>query len=1029
MFTRRLFLSYFAIINTFIFILIFHQPANASPDGSGGEATKANRLLAGLPLYFEANRGQVHEKFDYLARSGGLRAYIGPAGAVMSLRGTAQSGLSEDGKESRWNIELTITSDNLWAEHRGEKKLPGKVNYFKGSKAQWKTDIPTYGRVRYKQVLPGIDVAYYGDGRSLEYDFVVAPGADPGAIALKFSGQSGLSLDEGGNLVLLTGLGKLVNKRPIVYQEKDGRRRPIEGSYKLLAADTVGFDIGDYDNARPLIIDPEILYCGYIGGSGDDRCQGIAVDSSGAAYVTGFASSTEADFPVNVGPGLTHGGGTDDAFAAKISADGSSLVYCGYIGGSGDDYGYGIAVDSSGAAYVTGYTTSTEASFPVVIGPDLNFNGGWNDAFAAKISVDGSSLIYCGYIGGSNGDYARGIAVDSSGAAYVAGGTQSDEGSFPVNIGPSLIHSGGPDAFAAKISVDGSSLIYCGYIGGSGDDYARGIAVDSSGAAYVTGGAESDEGSFPVNIGPSLTHNGGLDAFAAKVSADGSSLVYCGYIGGSRQEVGYGIAVDSSGAAYVAGETESNEGEGFPVTVGPDLNHNGNYDAFAAKISADGSSLAYCGYIGGSGGDNARGIAVDSSGAAYVTGYSESDEGSFPVVGGPDLTFNGGTRDAFAAKVSADGSFLVYCGYIGGSGVDEGQGIAVDSSGAAYVTGYTASTEASFPVAVGPGLTHNGGNRDAFAAKIGDPGGGGGDRPRQPGGPTDQFGGGGNNPPPLNLTGAVTTITPRPGLKLFQTRMLPLANPGGAGGSSAKTITPSGWLPGLVVQLASPEGASLKGWLPLEGTAATPMGVSCTTELRYNYDVQVVDLTLDWSTNALARLTPGRWTITYWFQTEAGARSNNRREYLDVTTGSSAKGGPIAAAPTELIFNLLLSVFSSATGQAAKVTNGAVQVYADDSYYDVRDVASGRADVRVPFGKTSRIYFESDQFQNIRTLRCEFTNGILQIIDEDDASNTPVAYYKNPDGEGYCLEYYRNKLYICNPCPSGGPIMGRLYGK
>ena len=487
------------IIVIFNLLFVFHQLVLG---GSGDGGIKAKQLMAGQPLYFEANRGQISEKFDYLARSGNLRAYIGPAGAVMSLRGAAQSGFPEDGKESRWNVELTIASADPKAGHRGEKKLPGKVNYFKGSKAQWKTNIPTYGRVRYERVLPGIDVAYYGDGRSLEYDFVVSPGADPGAIALKFKGQSGLSLDEDGALVLLTGLGNLVNKRPVVYQENNGRRRPVEGSYKLLAADTVGFTIGQYDKTASLVIDPEIVYCGYIGGSGEDIGTGIAVDSSGAVYVSGVTASTEADFPETVGPGLTFQGGTFDAFVAKISADGSSLAYCGYIGGSGDDNGEGIAVDSSGAAYVTGYTGSDEASFPVAVGPDLSHNGN-NDAFVAKVSANGSSLAYCGYIGGDNDDYGTGIAVDSFGAAYVTGLAQSDQNTFPVTVGPDLTYNGGNfDAFAAKVAADGSSLDYCGYIGGTNTDYGRGIAVDSYGAAYVTGETTSTQASFPVAVGP-----------------------------------------------------------------------------------------------------------------------------------------------------------------------------------------------------------------------------------------------------------------------------------------------------------------------------------------------------------------------------------------------------------------------------------------------------------------------------------------------------------------------------------------------
>ena len=1019
----------FSIATIITLICLCHHPAIAGID-DGAEA-RAGRLLANQPLYFEANRDQISEKFDYLTRAGNLRAYIGSAGAVMSLRGAAQPGLSEDGKESRWNVELTIASADPKAGHRGEKKLPGKVNYFKGSKAQWKTDIPTYGRVRYKQVLPGIDVAYYGDGRSLEYDFVVSPGADPGAIALKFRGQSGLSLDDNGALVLTTGLGNLVNKKPVVYQEKDGRRRPVEGSYKLLAADTVGFTIGQYDKTAALIIDPEIVYCGYIGGSGHEYGNGIAVDSSGAVYVAGYTNSTEADFPETVGPGLTFTGGLDDAFVAKISADGKSLIYCGYIGGDNDDQVHGIAVDTTGAAYVAGYTNSTGApNFPVIGGPDLNLKGG-RDAFVAKISADGKSLIYCGYIGGGWNDYGYGIAVDSSGAAYVTGYTAStQDNNFPVTVGPDLNYNGGEnDAFVAKVSADGSSLAYCGYIGVLENDYGYGIAVDSSGAAYVNGYTQSSKvQNFPVAVGPGLTYSGGTDAFVAKVSADGSSLAYCGYIGGSDTEYGYRIAVDSSGAAYVTGETRSDEGS-FPVAVGPGLTHNGDADAYVAKVSADGSSLDYCGYIGGSQGDYGNGIAVDSSGAAYVTGNTQSDQTTFPIAVGPGLTFSGGS-DVFVAKVATDGSSLDYCGYIGGSQGDYAKPIAVDSSGAAYVVGNTMSTEADFPVAVGPDLTHNGGN-DVFVAKISavenSGGGDGGDRSRQAGGPTDKLGGGGNNPPPLALDGSVTNITPGQGGNLSQTRMLPLASPGGGANGSAAIINSDDGPPGLMVQLTAPGGDSTQAWMPLEGTGRTPRGIGWATVLRFNYDVQVVDLTLDWPSETLSQMTKGRWTISYWFQTAAGARSNQRWEYLDVT-GASATNRPSAAAQSELTFNLMLSVFDAGSHRASRVGDGLVECIDNDQTYSSAQVSDGLVSINIPLGRTSYLVFSSDEFVGQRTLRCRFSDGILNIRDEDNAKD-PVAYYQNPDGEGYCLEYYRDKLFICNPGPSNGPIMGRLYGK
>jgi hypothetical protein len=421
---------------------------------------------------------------------------------------------------------------------------------------------------------------------------------------------------------------------------------------------TVGPDLiynnGDHDAfvAKVNAAGTDLVYCGYIGGSEDDYGEGIAVDASGFAYVTGFASSTQTTFPVIGELDLTYNGDDYDSFVAKVNATGTELVYCGYIGGSNRDYGFGITVDASGCAYVIGYTESDQTTFPVVGGPDLAFNGGLNDAFVAKVKSDGTGLDFCGYIGGSGDEKCYHIAVDASGCAYIIGLTNSTETTFPVEGGPDLIYNGGnDDAFVAKIEADGSGLIYCGYIGGSGDEHGHGIAVDESGCAYVTGYTNSDQTAFPVTGDLDSTYNGGTyDAFVAKITTDGTGLNFCGYIGGAGEDSGYGIAVDASGCAYVAGRTQSDQTT-FPAKVGPDLTFNGTQDTFVAKVDAAGIALDYCGYIGGSNNDYGNGIAVDASGCAYVIGDTYSDQATFPVTVGPDLTQNG-TKDAFVAKIS-----------------------------------------------------------------------------------------------------------------------------------------------------------------------------------------------------------------------------------------------------------------------------------------------------------------------------------------------------------------------------------------
>jgi hypothetical protein len=401
-----------------------------------------------------------------------------------------------------------------------------------------------------------------------------------------------------------------------------------------------------------------LLYCGYIGGSTWDDAYGIAVDSAGHAYVAGSTYSSEQSFPVTVGPDLTFNGGMVDAFVAKVNPQGTALLYCGYIGGNQRDVAQAIAVDGAGQVCVTGWTRSSEQSFPVTVGPDLTFNGGGYDAFVAKVHGAGTGLLYCGYIGGTGSESGDGIAADAAGNAYVTGTTISNEQSFPVVAGPDLTHNGNDDAFVAKVNPQGTALVYCGYIGGISVDIAYGIAVDGAGSAYIAGGTCSDAQTFPVAVGPGLTFVGpsqSTDAFVAKINPSGTGLVYCGYIGGIGQEDAFGIALDPSGNAYVTGYTLSDQ-RSFPVRIGPDLTYKGGStvyggDAFVAKVSATGGGLAYCGYINGVGDDYGNSIAVDAAGNVYVCGTTQSNEHSFPVVAGPDLTFNGST-DAFVAKLA-----------------------------------------------------------------------------------------------------------------------------------------------------------------------------------------------------------------------------------------------------------------------------------------------------------------------------------------------------------------------------------------
>ena len=647
------------------------------PESDPGTTSRVREAFGTLPLSFVENRGQVDPRVAYYVPGHDTAFYFTREGVTIALTGSTlsrasgpdglrdvarQTGLpslpDREGSPQRWAVKLDFVGANPEVRPVGQDPTPAVVSYFKGPREAWKTGLPTYASVVYPNLWPGIDLVYTGTATRLKYTFLVHPGADPDRIELACRGATAVTLTDGGELDVSTPLGGFRDAKPYAYQEMEGRRVGVGATYALspdaAGAHGYGFRLGSYDRARLLVLDPAILvYAGYIGGSSFDRGSGIAVDSAGNAYVTGFTTSTEATFPETVGPDLTYNGGDDDAFVAKVNAAGTALLYAGYIGGSADEGGYGIAVDVAGNAYVTGFTSSSEATFPVTVGPDLTFNGAFN-AFVAKVNAAGTALVYAGYIGGSGGDEGFGIAVDSAGNAYVTGLAQSSEATFPVTVGPDLTFNGNGDAFVAKVNAAGTALVYAGYIGGSSFEEAFGIAVDVAGNAYVAGTTASSEATFPVTVGPDTTYNGGANVFGA--------------------------------------------------------------DAFVAEVNAAGTALVYAGYVGGSGVDQALGIAVDVAGNAYVTGVTDSSETTFPVTVGPDLTYNGGS-DAFVAEVNAGGTALVYAGYVGGASGELGFGIAVDVEGNAYVTGQTSSSEATFPETVGPDLTYNG-NGDAFIAKI-----------------------------------------------------------------------------------------------------------------------------------------------------------------------------------------------------------------------------------------------------------------------------------------------------------------------
>ena len=663
--------------------------------------------LERLPLYFVENRGQADERVSYYLQGRETAVYFTPHGVTYSLTGPqpdsttrAESGsgpeaagLDEavspaDGRRafdaragglegsaspvearvravsyggddarlaqpvSRWAVKLDFVEANTDVRMEGVGRTPAVVSYFKGTSFEGRTGLPTYSQVAYRDLWPGIDLVYSGTVDRLKYQFVVRPGADPDQIRLAYRGAA-VEVNAEGQLEVSTPVAGFRDDKPWVYQHGGGETIEIAASYRL---------------------EPRVEQ-----GTVEQRAKRGA-----AAYRPASTASASPEGGYTFGFEL---GAYDPSRVLII--DPSVLVYAGYIGGTALDRGADVAVDSAGNAYVTGETMSAAASFPVAAGPDLTFNGD-TDAFVVKVNAAGTALVYAGYLGGSEADRGASIAVDAAGAAYLTGETESDATTFPTLIGPDLTFNGGTrDAFVAKIDPSGTALLYAGYIGGDEADAGQGIAVDAAGNAYVTGGTLSEAATFPLAVGPDLTFNGGQDGFVAKGNAAGTALLYAGYLGGSADDRGFDIAVWGEGEVFVTGETSSAE-DSFPVTVGPDLTYNGGLsDAFVVKVRADGTVLDYAGYVGGEATDIGHGIAVDADGKATIAGETGSDETTFPVVRGPDLTYNGGLSDAFAAQVAPDGTALIYAGYIGGDSLDRGHGIALDGAGNAFITGNT----------------------------------------------------------------------------------------------------------------------------------------------------------------------------------------------------------------------------------------------------------------------------------------------------------------------------------------------------
>jgi len=600
----------------------------------------------------------------------------------------------------------------------GMERCSWNTNYFKGNDPEkWYTEVPNYLEVWYPNLWDNIDLVYRQNEKGMKYDLILRPGADPGDLQIRIEGQDSLSISEKGDLLIGTMYWDIVDQRLFTYYQ-DGSGRLIPCEFEIINEHEYSFILTEYDKSRTVVIDPYLAYSTFIGGSNHDWGEAIAIDSSGNSYITGYTSYDNiANYPTTPGAYDTlHDVGSMDAFVTKLSSDGSSLSYSTFIGGTGADRGYGIAVDSSGNCYITGYTAyDSSTNYPTTAGAyDTTHNGG-DDAFVTKLSSDGSSLIYSTYLGSSSTDLGDGIDVDLNGNVYITGPTYSSD--FPTTNGAYDTKLGGVvDAFVTKLNYTGSSLIYSTLIGGSGSEISYGIATDSSGNAFITGYTNSDD--CPTTNGAyDTTSNGPDDVFVTKLNSTGSSLIYSTYIGGTGDEQPYGgIAIDSNGNVYVAGETLSTN---YPTTTGAyDTAHNsvGNDDIFVTKLNSAGSSLLYSTFIGGSKSETPYGIETDNKGQASITGLSSSSD--YPITSGAYDTSLGGEYDVVVTKLSSNGSSLVYSTFLGGSSRDIGNAIALDLRGNSFITGYTDDSTTDYPTTTGAYDTTPNGNYDVFVSKL-----------------------------------------------------------------------------------------------------------------------------------------------------------------------------------------------------------------------------------------------------------------------------------------------------------------------
>jgi hypothetical protein len=673
-------------------------------------APQAQAAMARVPLHFEANQGQWNPAVRYTAHARQYTVLLTPTGPALAFG-------------SGRRVDLTFDGSSRAPEMQALDRTAVPTSYFVGPKDRWRTEVPNYSRVRYRDVYPGIDVVYYGEDSRLEYDFLIQPGADPAAIRMRFQGADRASVTAQGDLLVECAGGQLVQKRPFLYQRdpSTGTRRQIDGRYLQMADGAVGLSVSGYDRAEPLVVDPYLIYSSFWGGEAADQVNAVKIDAHGLLYVVGRTETSDLLATANAYSSGNLSTGTNAVFIMVLDTTNNfALDYLSYLGGTGENDPSAMDLDASGNIYIVGETVAPD--FPMVSTTSLQntLPSTTDSVFVVEFNPALTSvlqLVYSTFLGGSLTNLANDVKVDPSGNIYVIGSTTSTD--FPITDGAySGILSGIQNAFLCEINTSLTTAAYSTYLGGEGTDTGNTLALASNGLVYF--GVTTNSKMFPLSISPYRSSLPGLENIVVGVinttQFGPNSLLYDTYFGGSDLDEVRKLSFDASGRVLLTGFTFSTN---FPVTSDAvQSTPGGNGDAFVTLLDPahPEAFLVYSSYLGGSQGDVSYAVAGDAAGSIYLAGYTLSPD--FPTTGDAPQPAWGGGIDVFVAKLMpgvAGPAGLQFSTYLGDLGVHVATCLTLGLDGTVYVGGYSTL---GFPASGSNANQYGGGSSDGFVLAL-----------------------------------------------------------------------------------------------------------------------------------------------------------------------------------------------------------------------------------------------------------------------------------------------------------------------